>query len=87
MNECCLTPTQQLFSISWREAYFQGDDDGVRFVLDQHAELGLHTASSFKNILKIPKGQSEYIYRRKTESTMAKRKSTKGQTAIYKTYI
>jgi len=37
--------------------------------------------------LKIPKGQSEFGYRRRTDNTMAKRKSTKGQTAIYKTYI
>jgi hypothetical protein len=38
-----------------------------------------------KKSLKIPKGQSESIYRR-TENTIAKRKSTKGQTTIYKTY-
>jgi hypothetical protein len=37
--------------------------------------------------LKIPKGQSESVYRRRTDNTMAKRKSTKGQTTIYKTYI
>jgi hypothetical protein len=37
-------------------------------------------------ILKIPKGQSETVYRR-TDNTMAKRKSTKGQTTIDKTYI
>ena len=30
--------------------------------------------------LKIPKGQSESVYRRRTDNTMAKRKSTKGQT-------
>jgi hypothetical protein len=35
----------------------------------------------------IPKGQSESVYRRRTENAMAKRKSTKGQTTIYKTYI
>jgi hypothetical protein len=35
---------------------------------------------------KIPKGQSETVYRR-TDNTMAKRKSTKGQTTIDKTYI
>jgi len=34
----------------------------------------------------MPKGQSEYVYRR-TDNTMAKRKSTRGQTTIYKTYI
>jgi hypothetical protein len=35
---------------------------------------------------KIPKGKSETVYRR-TDNTMAKRKSTKGQTTIGKTYI
>ena len=37
--------------------------------------------------LKIPKGKSESVHRRRTDNTMAKRKSTKGQTTIYKTYI
>ena len=36
--------------------------------------------------LKIPKAQSETVYRRRTDNTMAKRKSTKGQTMIDKTY-
>jgi hypothetical protein len=40
-----------------------------------------------KKSLKIPKGQSESVYRRRTDNTMAKRKSTKGQTTINKTYI
>jgi hypothetical protein len=35
--------------------------------------------------MKIPKGQSESIYRRRTDNTIAKRKRTKGQTTIYKT--
>jgi hypothetical protein len=39
-----------------------------------------------KKSLKIPKGYSESVYRRRTENTMTKRKCTKGQTAIYKTY-
>jgi hypothetical protein len=38
-----------------------------------------------KKSLKIKKGQS--VYQRRTDNTMAKRKSTKGQTPIYKTYI
>ena len=38
-----------------------------------------------KKSLKIPKGQSESVYRRRTDNTMAKGKSTKGQTTIYKT--
>ena len=39
-----------------------------------------------KKSLKIPKGQSETVYRR-TYNTKAKRKRTKGQTTIDKTYI
>jgi hypothetical protein len=37
--------------------------------------------------LKISKGQSKTVYRRRTDNTMAKRKSTKGHTTIDKTYI
>jgi len=40
-----------------------------------------------KKSLRIPKGQSESVYRRRTDNTMAKRKSTKGQTTINKAYI
>ena len=36
-------------AISWQEqVYFQRDDDEVCFVLDQHAELDFHSASSLK---------------------------------------
>ena len=42
--------------------------------------------SEGKQSLKIPKGQLESVYRR-TDNTMTKRKSTKGQTTINKTYI
>ena len=35
--------------MSWREQVnFQWDDDEVRFVLDQHAELDFYSASSLK---------------------------------------
>jgi hypothetical protein len=30
---------------------------------------------------------TEYVYRRRKDNTMAKRKSTERQTTIYKTYI
>jgi hypothetical protein len=40
-----------------------------------------------KKSLKIPKGTAESVYRRRTDNTMAKRKSTKGQTTIHNTYI
>jgi hypothetical protein len=45
-----LTPNQQFFSsVSWQEQVnFQWDDDEVRFVLDQHAELDFFIASSLK---------------------------------------
>jgi hypothetical protein len=36
-------------AISWREQVnFQWDNDEVRFVLDQHAELDFYSASSLK---------------------------------------
>jgi hypothetical protein len=35
--------------ISWHKLHtLQGDDDDVRFVLDQHAELDFYSASSLK---------------------------------------
>jgi len=46
-----------------------------------------HRYRPSKKSLKIPKGQSETVYRRRTDKTMAKRKSTKGQTTVDKTYI
>jgi hypothetical protein len=39
----------------------------------------------YKKNLKILKGQSESIYQRRTDNTMAKRKSTKGQTMLFVT--
>jgi hypothetical protein len=36
-----------------------------------------------KKSLKIPKGQSEYGYGRRTDNTMSKRKSTTGQNKTY----
>ena len=38
-----------------------------------------------KKSLKISKGYSESLHRRRTDNTMANRKRTKGQTTIYKT--
>jgi hypothetical protein len=45
------------------------------------------TAGLCKRSLKIPNGQSETVYRRRTDNTMVKRKGIKGQTTINKTYI
>ena len=44
-----LNANSPIFHTIWREQVnFQWDDDEVRFVLDQHAELGLYSASSLK---------------------------------------
>ena len=45
-----LIANSAIFSaMSWREPVnFQWDDDDVRFVLDQHAELDYYSASSLK---------------------------------------
>ena len=49
VSDYCLTPTKQFLAISWREQLnFQWDDDEVRLVLDQHAELDFYSASSLK---------------------------------------
>ena len=51
----------------------------------QRIPLSCHWRTHKKS-LKLPKGQSESVYRR-TDKTMAKRKCTKGQKTINKTYI
>ena len=49
MSDCCLTPNQNISAISWREQVnYQRDDDEVRLVLDQHADMDVHSASSPK---------------------------------------
>jgi hypothetical protein len=42
---------------------------------------------SLKKCLKIPKGQSESVYRRRKTRQWPKEKNIKGQATIYKTYI
>ena len=59
----------------------------VVFILMLFMPVGFLPPKDFKKSLKIPKGQPETVYRRRRDSTMAKGKSTKGQTMIYKTYI
>ena len=49
VGDCCLKPNEQSFSyIMGRTSYIQWDDHDVHFVLDQHAELELFSASSLK---------------------------------------
>jgi hypothetical protein len=48
-SDCCLTPTQHLFSyIMARTINFQWNDDEVRFVLDQHTEFDIYSARALK---------------------------------------
>jgi hypothetical protein len=55
-------------------------------ILSSHF-LHVYITNLRKKSLKIPKGQSESVFRRRTDNTMAKRKSTKGQTTNHKAYI
>ena len=50
-----------------RSVIFSGPTDSSTNKTDHHAEIFL------KKSLKIPKGQSETVYRRKTENKMAKK--------------
>jgi hypothetical protein len=48
---CCLSTNEDFFLsvISWLEhVIFRWDDNGVRFMLDQHGELDFYSASSLK---------------------------------------
>jgi hypothetical protein len=46
-----------------------------------------HCLWNISGLTRYQKGQSEFAYPRRTDNTMAKRKRTKGQTTINKTYI
>jgi hypothetical protein len=64
--------------------------DQIEKILLKYCSGHRHLVPGFffrKKSLKIPKGQSESVYRRRTDNTMANRNSTKGQTTINKTYI
>ena len=58
----------------------------IAFLLYFKIFYWLYAHITYKKSLKTPKGQSESVYQRRTDNTMAKRKCTKGQTTIYKTY-
>ena len=63
-----------LLSLKWNEYV-------IKFSINQA------NYENIQNSLKIPISLFEFVYRRSTDNTMAKRKFTKGQTTIYKTYI
>jgi len=54
--------------------------------MDWGASKMLAIIASYKNSLKLPTRKSVSVNRRRTDNAMAKGKSTKGQTTIYKTY-
>ena len=51
-----------------------------------NCKLDLHVLQrkTYKS-MKIPNGQSESVYQRRTDNTITNRNSTKGQATIYKT--
>jgi hypothetical protein len=49
-----------------------------------NCKLDLHVLQGKKS-MKIPNGQSESVYQRRTDNTITNRNSTKGQATIYKT--
>ena len=64
--------------------------DGIKYQNDTLNDIESNLTvknNRIKKSLKIPKGQSETVCRRRTDNTMAKRKRTKGQATIDKTYI
>ena len=49
MSGCCLTPNEQVFIyIMAGRSCMQWNDIDIRFVLDQHTQLGFYSASSLK---------------------------------------
>jgi len=57
-------------------------------VVDRGFESRSGQTKDYEEEIEATKGAIRIrIYRRRTDNTMAKRKSTKGQTTIYKTYI
>jgi hypothetical protein len=53
--------------------------------MEKQIQNMLHMKLICKKSLKIPKGLSESVNRRRIDNTMVKRKRIKGQTTIYKT--
>jgi hypothetical protein len=61
--------------------------ESFQILTDEIVNSSMFKSRDFtKKRLKIPKGQSESVYRR-TDNTMSKEKCTKGKTTIDKTYI
>ena len=70
----CIELSQKVFIISMRQYL-----ERLIFIL---YSFSMRKTFYMQKSLKIPKGQT--VYRRRIDNTMTKRKSTKGQTTIYK---
>ena len=94
------TESQQIAMSVIRTHNVSGDRHCLLLPYDRNPEASTYACVYFKihdgiqyfffylkKSLKIPKSQSKTVYRRRTDNTMAKRKSKKGQTTIDKTYI
>ena len=84
--------SEYFFQQHWEsEYYFLEKPSNTLYIKNTTKYITEHNVTkilkTYKKSLKIPKGESESVYRRRTDNTMVKRKSTKGQTTIYKTYI
>ena len=53
VSECLLLNAKSTAITWWEQVNFQWDDDEVRFVLDQQAELNLHSLAHWNNSLRI----------------------------------
>ena len=76
-----------LSSILVRSFSMKINPESFQILTDEIVNSSMFKSRDFtKKRLKIPKGQSESVYRR-TDNTMSKEKCTKGKTTIDKTYI
>ena len=79
----CLTPISTLFQpVSWRSVGW-----GNRNTWRKPPTCRKALTHFIKNILKIPKGQSETVFRKRTDKAMAKRKSTKAHPMLYQVHL
>jgi hypothetical protein len=69
----------------WIEIPFSSISESLQILSNEIGNNAMsRSGDCIKKSLKIPKGQAESSYRRRRDKTMAKRKSTKRQTAIFK---
>ena len=75
------------FFFCWNQIWFSSNPESFQILADEIVNSSnFKSCDITKKCLKIPKGQPQFVYRR-TDNTITKRKSTKGKTTIYKTYI